>query len=215
MFLKKEISRRKYLLIWYFSFFVIFSLIMTVYVYDFSTKHNLKIYFNEKIQENYEKHLIDINDKFIDLMLEFEDLIENPNREYSETELKKLSNNLSNKNELLKDLQKTPPNNKNSHLSEIYKDILKLYAFYIQGEVMRFEYVNYYQENYSDEEIENELVAKDESLIMGTQLVNMMGALILENPLIINAISNTNIESKYKTKEIEFWLENYEETLNN
>ena len=113
----------------------------------------------------------------------------------------------------MKQLQKNPPNVSNKDYLEIYKDYLKLYAFYIQGEVMRIEYISAYKPEYTKEEIQNNLVANDETYILGVELCNMMGTMILENPIIVNKIHNTTANSKHEVIPLEEWREEVSKKL--
>ena len=166
-----------------------------------------------KIQDNYPQYMVDINDEFIGYMLEFEKLLEEPQREYSEEELKAISDNLEKQNNVMIKLQKTPPNGANKDYLGVYKDYLKLYAFYIQGEVMRVEYVSAYRNQYTQEEIQNGLSANEETYVIGIELCNMMGTLILENPIIVNKIHNTNADSIYDVINLEEWKESVSEKI--
>ena len=166
-----------------------------------------------KIQDNYPQYMVDINDEFIGYMLEFEKLLEEPQREYSEEELKAISDNLEKQNNVMIKLQKTPPNGANKDYLGVYKDYLKLYAFYIQGEVMRVEYVSAYRNQYTQEEIQNGLSANEETYVIGIELCNMMGTLILENPIIVNKVHNTNADSIYDVINLEEWKESVSEKI--
>lgn len=173
----------------------------------------LEIKFPAKIQENYAEYLIKQNDKFVDKMLEFEDFTKEYKREFSEEELNLIAKNIEDKNNIMIDLQQNPPDYSNKEYAEIYKDILKVYAFYIQGEVLRVEYISNYKSEYTMEEIKAGKDAKEETYIMGVQLCNMMGSLILENPTIVNEIKDTNIPTRYETEPIEEWMEKFNKAL--
>ena len=186
---------------------VFFFLIMTGYYFYNVEVRGMRITNIEKIQKNYPQYMVDINDEFVDYMLEFEELVKEPRRVYSKDELAKISENLSKQNDIMTRLQKNPPNAENRDYLEIYKDYLKLYAFYIQGEVMRVEYISAYKDEYTQEEIQNNLAANDETYILGVELCNMMGTMILENPIIVNKIHNTTANSKHEVIPLDEWRE--------
>lgn len=193
---------------------------MTGYYFFNVEVRGMKITNVGKIQADYPQYMVDINDEFVDYMLEFEEFLSEPQRVYSEEELAAISKNLSKQNNLMIELQKNPPNVNNKDYLEIYKDYLKLYAFYIQGEVMRVEFVSAYKSEYTPEEIQNGLVASEETYILGIELCNMMGAMILENPIIVNKIHNTDAQSKHDVIPLDEWreevsqkIEEYEKNL--
>ena len=197
-----------------------FALIMTVYYFYNINVRGMTITNIAKIQDNYPAYMVKINDKFVDYMVEFEDLLKEPRRVYSKEELQKISENMNNQNKLMIALQKNPPNKDNKDYLEVYKDYLKLYAFYIQGEVMRVEFVSAYKEEYTQEEIRDNLVASEENYIIGIELCNMMGTMILENPVIVNKIHNTDFQSKHDVIPLDEWkeevskkIEEYEKSL--
>ena len=199
-----------------------FALIMTVYYFYNINVRGMTITNVAKIQDNYPAYMVKINDKFVDYMVEFEDLLKEPRRVYSKEELQKISENMNNQNKLMIALQKNPPNKDNKDYLEVYKDYLKLYAFYIQGEVMRVEFVSAYKEEYTQEEIRDNLVASEENYIIGIELCNMMGTMILENPVIVNKIHNTDFQSKHDVIPLDEWkeevskkIEEYEKSLEN
>ena len=199
-----------------------FALIMTVYYFYNINVRGMTITNIAKIQDNYPAYMVKINDEFVDYMVEFEDLLKEPRRVYSKEELQKISENMNNQNKLMIALQKNPPNKDNKDYLEVYKDYLKLYAFYIQGEVMRVEFVSAYKEEYTQEEIRDNLVASEENYIIGIELCNMMGTMILENPVIVNKIHNTDFQSKHDVIPLDEWkeevskkIEEYEKSLEN
>ena len=199
-----------------------FALIMTVYYFYNINVRGMTITNVAKIQDNYPAYMVKINDEFVDYMVEFEDLLKEPRRVYSKEELQKISENMNNQNKLMIALQKNPPNKDNKDYLEVYKDYLKLYAFYIQGEVMRVEFVSAYKEEYTQEEIRDNLVASEENYIIGIELCNMMGTMILENPVIVNKIHNTDFQSKHDVIPLDEWkeevskkIEEYEKSLEN
>ena len=137
----------------------------------------------ENPQYNYAKFLINNNDKMIELMFYFEE--NSPKeKEYTEEDKEALSNNIIEQNDLVKYLQENPPNEKNQDYLEIYNDLLKSYAFFIQGEIMEMEKI------YGETD-------RMEKMILGQNLQNMMGNVIIELNDKINAIRGTNIKYKY------------------
>ena len=137
----------------------------------------------ENPQYNYAKFLINNNDKMIELMFYFEE--NSPKeKEYTEEDKEALSNNIIEQNDLVKYLQENPPDEKNQDYLEIYNDLLKSYAFFIQGEIMEMEKI------YGETD-------RMEKMILGQNLQNMMGNVIIELNDKINAIRGTNIKYKY------------------
>lgn len=207
----KPMSRGKFFAL-SILFTFIFSVVIIAGYFIYSVNFRGMVITNVKaIQDNYAKYMVEKNDEFIDYMLEFEEMMSTPQRMYSEEEVSELSKNLVKQNALMKTLQKNPPNTENKDYLEIYKDYLKLYAFYIQGEVMRVEYVSAYKPEYTLEEIQNGTDAKDETYIMGVELCNMMGALILENSILVNEIRGTNYNSKFDIIPLDEWRAEVEE----
>lgn len=137
----------------------------------------------ENPQYNYAKFLINNNDKMIELMFYFEE--NSPKeKEYTEEDKEALSNKIIEQNDLVKYLQENPPDEKNQDYLEIYNDLLKSYAFFIQGEIMEMEKI------YGETD-------RMEKMILGQNLQNMMGNVIIELNDKINAIRGTNIKYKY------------------
>ncbi len=137
----------------------------------------------ENPQYNYAKFLINNNDKMIELMFYFEE--NSPKeKEYTEEDKEALSNKIIEQNDLVKYLQENPPDKKNQDYLEIYNDLLKSYAFFIQGEIMEMEKI------YGETD-------RMEKMILGQNLQNMMGNVIIELNDKINAIRGTNIKYKY------------------
>ena len=215
-------SKKKYFAGLFLLMFLFFGIIMTGYYFFNVEVRGMKITNVGKIQDDYPQYMVNINDEFVDYMIEFEELVKEPQRVYSEDEITAISENLTKQNNLMIELQKNPPNVNNKDYLEIYKDYLKLYAFYIQGEVMRVEYVSAYKTEYTPEEIQSGLIANEETYILGVELCNMMGTMILENPIIVNKIHNTNAQSKHEVIPLDEWqeevskkLEEYEAGLEN
>lgn len=192
-------EKRMYKICWIIVFIVLY------FVFCFSAVKVLGISFDfpASIQKNYPKYLIETNDKMITSMVEFQNLTKNAKRVFSDEEKEKISKSIQDKNNIMINLQKHPPNSANSAYDSLYKDVLKTYAMYIQGEVMRMEYISAYKKEYTPEEKKQGLVASDETYVMGVQLCDMMGNAILENTSAINKIKNTNIQSKYSAESLE------------
>ena len=203
--MKKELSKTKYYVLLFLVMFLFYGVFMCGYYIFNSEVRGMRITNIAAIQSNYAKYMIDMNDEFIDYMIEFEELLKTPQREYSKEELDVIAKNLENQNNIVKRLQENPPNTNNKDYLEVYKDYLKMYAFYIQGEVMRVEYVSAYKKEYTPEEEANNLTANDETYIMGIELCNMMGAMVLENHVIVNKIRDTKIDSKHDIIPLEEW----------
>jgi len=198
---------------WIISFIVSYLLVMSIYIGYCVNSRGLQIKFPQKIQTNYAKYLVEENDKFVDNMIEFETLLKTYKREFSNTELDVINKNVEAKNNIMIDLQKNPPDYTNKDYSEVYKDILKVYAFYIQGEVMRVEYISAYKNDYTMEEIKAGTDAKEEKYTMGIQLCNMMGSMVLEDPNIINKIKTTTVVSRHPAQPLSDWMGKFNEVL--
>ena len=211
--MNKEMGKLKYFICTILLTILFLSIFIGGYFVYSMNYRGMNITNVGKIQDNYPQYMVDINDEFISYMLEFENLLAEPQREYSAEELKAISDNLEKQNDIMIRLQKTPPNGDNKDYLGIYKDYLKLYAFYIQGEVMRVEYVSAYRNQYTQEEIQNGLSANEETYVIGIELCNMMGTLILENPIIVNKVHNTNAESIYDVIDLEEWQEEVSEKI--
>jgi hypothetical protein len=135
-------------------------------------------------------------------MIEFEALTSQTGVVYSETDKAAIAAILEEQNEFLRTMQKLAPNEDNADYLDIYQDMLQIYAFYIQGEVMKAEYCYNYDNNYV---LENEYTNSTTSLetyTMGQELCNMMGNMILNNFKYINQVRGTNYESKHNIVEM-------------
>lgn len=158
---------------------------------------DVRITFTGKIQENYGQYLTDIQDKFIERTLEYTAITEDTERLYSNTEKANIESELVKQNDILKELQKNPPNEDNLDYSNIYNDIMKIMAFYIQGETMQAEYIYGYKDKYLPDEEQSGKVVRLETYTMGAALCNVMGNMMLNNYRYINEVRNTNFNSKY------------------
>lgn len=199
---KKERDYRRFFFLWLRRVIIGYILGMTIFfVYLFAVQ-GLNIEWVGGVQRNYGKFLVKQNDKFITQMIEFEALTSQTGVVYSETDKAAIAANLEKQNEFLKTMQKLAPNEDNADYLDIYQDMLQIYAFYIQGEVMKAEYCYNYDKNYV---LENEYVNNETSLetyTMGQELCNMMGNMILNNFKYINQVRGTNYESKHNIIEM-------------
>lgn len=143
---------------------------------------------NYDIQTEYARFLIDINEEFIDKMLMYEDVVRNKQtfEDYSEFEKEKLSDIIIAENSILSRLKNTAPNDKNLDYNELYDNITKSYALYIQGQLMQMEYILQ-----TDEGLDGE------RFTLGESITNLMGNFIIEYGVLSNEIRDTDYELKY------------------
>lgn len=199
---KRQRDAKRFFLLWLRRFIICYFAIMAIYfTYVFAIKKT-KVTFIGNIQRNYAKFLVEQNDEFVNYMIEFEDLTSKTNDEYSDEEKDLIKQNLEKQNAFLSNLQKRAPNDSNSDYLDLYQDMLQIFAFYIQGEVMKAEYCYAYSNNYT---LENKYSDKNvgmETYTMGQELCNMMGNMILNNFRYINEIRGTNYQSTHNIVEI-------------
>lgn len=143
---------------------------------------------NYDIQTEYARFLIDINEEFIDKMLMYEDVVRNKQtfEDYSEFEKEKLSDIIIAENSILSRLKNTAPSDKNLDYNELYDNITKSYALYIQGQLMQMEYILQ-----TDEGLDGE------RFTLGESITNLMGNFIIEYGVLSNKIRETDYELKY------------------
>ena len=174
------------------KFFKILTIIVAIicisivfYLYKFE---GLRIIENP--QRNYAKYMINKNDELIELMIEFESKTEDiREKEFTDEDIESLSNIIITQNEIIKEMQRHPPDESNQDYQNIYDNFLKTHAFFIQGQLMKMEYL------YANEEVK-----RQETAILGQGLSNMMGNIVIEMGEMINDVRNTDIEFKYSFK---------------
>lgn len=136
-------------------------------------------------QKNYAKFLIENNDKLIDLFFEFDQKTNKEKIEYTEEEKNSLKDLILKQDNIVKLLQRYPPNENNKDYEELYNDMLESYFLFIQGELMEMEKI------YGEDDV------GEERLILGRALENMMGNIIIEFGEKVNAVRNTDIPYKW------------------
>lgn len=199
---RRQRDAKRFFLLWMRRLVVGYVLCMAAYFIWLFAIQGVTIDYVGGIQRNYAKFLVEQNDEFITEMIEFEALTAKTNAVYSESEKAAIKANLERQNAFLQKMQKRAPDESNSDYIDIYQDMLQIYAFYIQGEVMKAEYCYKYDTNFT---LENQFSgdgASLESYTMGQELCNMMGNMILNNFKYINDIRDTNYKSKHNIVEM-------------
>ena len=195
-------DNKRFTKLWIKRLVIGYVICMTLYFIWLFAFQGATISFNGNIQRNYAKFLIDKNDEFVTYMMEFEALTQTTGKVYSYEQKEAIKNNLVKQNEFLKKLQKQSPEDKNNDYLDIYQDMLQIYAFHIQGEIMIAEYCYAYTDNFTLEDQYSDSVASLEQYTMGKELCNMMGNMILNNYKYVNDIRDTTYESKHDIIEI-------------
>lgn len=188
--------------VWFVRFIIAYAICIGLYFIYMFAFQGLSISYVGGIQKEYGKFLVESNDEFVQMMVEFEVLTTKTESVYLEEEKEQIRQNLNRQNEFLKKMQKFSPDETNMDYLDLYQDMLQIYAFYIQGETMKAEYCYKYDDNFT---IENEFSGENASIeqyTMGQELCNMMGNMILNNYKYINQIRNTTYSSKYNILEI-------------
>lgn len=211
--MNKEISTReaerrnrdakRFFFVWVRRLIIFYILGLLLYFAYMHFVAGLTISYTGGIQRNYAKYLVKTNDEFVSSMIEFNTLTADTGRAYTDQEKQLIKECLDKQNELLTELQKTSPNEKNLDYIALYQDILQTYAFYIQGEVMKAEYCYAYTDN---EVLENKYSTSEhgiETYTMGDELCNMMGNVILNNYTYINSIRGTSFKSKHNIQAVD------------
>lgn len=162
--------------------------LISLYYYLHITE-GFTIYFsNYNIQKEYARFLIEVNDDFIDKMVMFEDIVRNKQsyEEYTDLEKQKLSDIIVSENSILSRLANTPPTDANLDYRELHENITESYALYIQGQLMKMEYILQTQEGMDMERY-----------TLGDSVTNLVGNFIIEYNGISNKVRKTNYEAKY------------------
>lgn len=174
----------------YFAIFLLLLIIglTSLYTYLHYTE-GFTIHFSTyNIQKEYAKFLIEINDDFIDKMVLFEKIAVDgkPLENYTEEEKMAIKDIIISENNILSRLQNTKPIESNLDYEELYNDISKSYALYIQGQIMKMEYIYQTTEGLSDERF-----------TIGDSVTTLVGNFIIEYDQLINNIRNTDYYMKY------------------
>ena len=199
---RRQRDAKRFFLLWMRRLVIGYVLCMAMYFIWLFAIQGVTIDYVGGTQRNYAKFLVEQNDEFITEMIEFEALTSKTNSVYTEAEKAAIKANLERQNRFLQKLQKRAPNESNSDYIDIYQDMLQIYAFYIQGEVMKAEYCYKYDTNFTLENQFSGEGASLESYTMGQELCNMMGNMILNNFKYINDIRDTNYKSKHNIVEM-------------
>lgn len=185
---KKKLGRKNFIRLTLLTIgLFIFSLI-GIYEYFHYTK-GFTIYFqNYSIENEYARFLIEINDSFIENMISFDDTAKEDRNydDYSDFEKEKLSNIIIAEGEIISRLANTKPSDKNLDYEELYDNMLKSYALYIQGQVMKMDYIYQTEEGLTTERF-----------TLGDSLTTLIGNFIIEYNTIINKIRGTSYNYKY------------------
>lgn len=198
----RQRDAKRFFLLWLRRYLICYILIVAAFLIYFFGYQGVKIEFIGNVQKNYAKYLVEQNDVFVASMMEFEAIASKTGVEYSDAEKAAMQEILNEQNEFLNKLQKRSPNEENADFMDLYQDMLQIFAFYIQGEIMMAEYCYSYTDN---KVIENEFSGNGiglETYTMGKEMCNMMGNMILNNFKYINEIRGTDYRSKYNIVEI-------------
>ena len=199
---KQQRDAKRFFFLWLRRLIVCYITAMAIYfVYVFAVQ-GVQISWVGDVQRNYAKFLVKQNDEFVNYMIEFEDLTSKTGSEYTEEEKALIKANLEKQNEFLSKLQKRSPSESNADYLDLYQDMLQIFAFYIQGEVMKAEYCYAYSDNYTLENQYSDNTAGMETYTMGQELCNLMGNMILNNFRYINEVRGTNYQSIHNIVEI-------------
>lgn len=199
---KKKRDAQRFFLLWLCRFLICYALVISVFlIYVFGIQ-GAKITYIGNVQNNYAKYLVKQSDVFVGYMVEFENLTNKTGAEYTDEEKAAIQSSLEKQNEFLNTLQKRSPDETNSDYLDLYQDMLQIFAFYIQGEIMIAEYCYAYTDNYTLENEYSDKAVSIEKYTMGKEMCNMMGNMVLNNYRYINDIRGTNYQSKYNIVEI-------------
>ena len=171
----------------------IFLLLLAIYKY-FNYTTGFTIYFYDYNYENeYGRFLIEQNDAFIENMVAFDNTakVSRDYSSYSEAEKKELSNIVVAEGEIISRMENNAPSDKNADYEELYTNMLKSYALYIQGQSMELEYI--YQ---TAEGIDNE------RFTLGESVTKLLGNFIIEYNPIVNDIRGTDYYYKYSATDM-------------
>lgn len=191
---KQEVEKRPNWVLRFFLLYLLFIVLYCLYLYVFM---DVRITIKPDIQKEYGKYLVEMQDKMVGQTLDFANLVEDVNRQYTDREKDRIKDELVKQNELLKELQINSPDETNNDYTDIYKDMVKIFSFYIQGETMQSEYIYAYKNEYiADEKMSDENV-RIETYTLGSSLCEVMGNMMLNNYNYINAVRETDYQSSY------------------
>lgn len=143
----------------------------------------------ENPQDEYGKFLVEQNNNFAKLMYDFLITSEEVGDEFSEESiplLEKMSNQIIEQNNIVKNLERNPPDETNADYYNLIEQIRQTYLFLLQGEI------NILEQLYLSKEEQSEGVFKT-----GIALQNVMGEIILQFPKLINDVRGTDFKSNY------------------
>lgn len=167
---------------------LIIFILFGVYQFFHYTK-GFTIYFqNYSLENEYGRFLIEINDKFIENMISFDDTSSEGKdfSEYTDFDKEKLSNIIIAEGNLISRLENTAPSDKNLDYKELYQNMLESYALYIQGQVMKMDYIYQTQEGMDSERF-----------TLGDSLTTLIGNFIIEYNVLVNNVRNTDYDFTY------------------
>lgn len=179
--LNRKIKNKKlYIITWIVSFIVLYSVLVYAYINFSMTARGIEIWFPQRKQADYGSFLVEKNQGFLDLMVSFDDIVSQEDIRLCEQTEESIHRNLKEKNQIIKTLRRIPPSEENYAYLSVYHDMINVYAFYIQGEVMKLEYL-YKKEAGGD-------VSNSELFFLGEQMCNLMGNSVLDMFDILQAI---------------------------
>lgn len=196
---KEKIKKKKTIfnkIVYIFGCFCLMFFVGLVFLYCYlhMTEGFFIKFHTYDIQEQYGRFLIETNDDFIDRMNMFENIAiaDKKQEDYTDKEKEKLDNIVIAENTLLSNLENTPPTDINSDYKEVYDNMLQAYALYIQGQIIKMEFIY-------DVKDENSTVTStsDEKFVLGDSVSNLTGNFIIEYNQIIQDIRKTNYKMKY------------------
>lgn len=188
--IKEERNKKIQKIMKNFSMFVILVFIglYSLYLYLHYTE-GFTLYISPyDIQKEYARFLIELNDDFIDKMVMFEEVVDISKKpeDYTDNEKEKINNIVIAENTILSRLDSTPPNKDNKDFEKIYENMKESFALYIQGQLMKVEYIYQTSESISDEKF-----------VLGDSVTNLIGNFIIEYNELSNSIRNTDYKMKY------------------
>ena len=188
-----KVDKKKEFIKGFFKYLGIFILLFFIGLFALYKYLNytegFTIYFSPyNIQNQYARFLIDINDDFIDKMVMFENIVKSNSKveDYSDYEKEQLSDIIVAENSILSRLMNTAPNDANLDYQDLYDNITQSYALYIQGQLMKMEWILQTQDGMDEERY-----------ILGDSVTNLMGNFIIEYNAISNAVRETTFDCKY------------------
>ncbi len=174
-------------------FVTIFLILFCVYKYYHFTTGFTIYFYNYNYENEYGKFLIESNDAFIENMVSFDNTARSGRdaESYSQMEKDKLSNIIVAEGEIISKMENNAPSDKNADYEEVYVNMLKSYALYIQGQTMQMEYIFQTEEGLSDERF-----------VLGESITKLVGNFIIEYAPIVNEIRGTNYYYKYSATDM-------------